>query len=306
LLAESATTLGKGKVDLAFGASRFKYDRIDGQELDNIVLEFPHEDCCTFNGNIPTLVPDGQLSGFETDQVRVNLDIDLKYQVYAFFANFGLTERWDIGVVVPVVSVDARASAVASVENISGVGGVHSFFGQENLRFSSSGGSKTGLGDVVVRTKLNVVRDAGGTPDIALLAQVTAPTGDEENLLGTGEARYKAGVIASKRYGAFGPHLNVAYEVVGGDNDALDNITYAAGFDVRVSPQFTAGFDLIGRHNPDQEQIDTTVLDAALSAKWNPFSGINAPLNAYVIVPVNRDHGLRSDLVYGIGIDFVL
>ena len=66
------------------------------------------------------------------------------------------------------------------------------------------------------------------------------------------------------------------------------------------------GLDLLGRYNPDQEAVDTTVLDVALSAKWNPFKAANAPFNAYVIVPANRDHGLRSDVVYGIGIDIVL
>ena len=112
----------------------------------------------------------------------------------------------------------------------------------------------------------------GGAPDLSFLAQVTAATGDEKNLLGTGETRYKAGLIASKRYGAFGPHLNVAYETSTGE-DFLDNITYAAGFDVRISPKFTAGLDVLGRHNPDQEAVDSTVLDVALSAKWNPFKG---------------------------------
>lgn len=304
LLAESATTLGKGKVDLAFGVSRFKYDRIDGQDLDHIVLDFPHEDCCSFQNGIQRPPPDGVLSGFETDLVRVNLDIDLEYDVFAFFANYGLTDRWDVGIVVPVLSVDARAHAHAEVESISGATGVHSFFGQDELQNSSTGGSKTGIGDIVVRTKYNFLRDHGAVPDLALLAQVTAPTGDEKNLLGTGETRYKAGLIASKRYGAFGPHLNVAYEASTGP-DYLDNLTYAAGFDVRTSPKFTAGLDLLGRYNPDQEQVDNTVLDAALSAKWNPFSAANAPLNAYVIVPVNGDHGLRSDVVYGVGIDIV-
>ena len=115
LLAESATTLGKGKINLAFGASRFKYDRIDGQELDNIVLDFPHEDCCSFQGGIQRPPPDGVLSGFETDLVRVTLDIDLEYDVFAFFANYGLTDRWDVGIVVPVISVDANARAHAEV-----------------------------------------------------------------------------------------------------------------------------------------------------------------------------------------------
>lgn len=304
LLAESATTLGKGKIDLAFGASRFKYDRIDGQELDHIVLDFPHEDCCSFQGGIQRPPADGVISGFETDLVRVTLDIDLEYSVYAFFANYGLTDRWDVGIVVPVISVDANARAHAEVVPVSGTT-VHSFFGQDELQNSSTGGTKTGIGDVVVRTKYNFLRDAGGAPDLSFLAQVTAATGDEKDLLGTGETRYKAGLIASKRYGAFGPHMNVAYETSTGE-DFLDNVTYAAGFDVRFSPKFTAGLDALGRHNPDQDAVDRTVLDVALSAKWNPFSAVNAPLNAYVIVPANRDHGLRSDVVYGVGIDIVL
>lgn len=305
LLAESATTLGKGKINLAFGASRFKYDKIDGQDLNHIVLDFPHEDCCSVQNGIQRPPPDGVLSGFETDLVRVNLDIDLEYDVFAFFANYGLTDRWDVGIVVPVINVDATAHGHAEIVSVSGVAGIHSFSGQDELQNSSTGGSETGIGDVVVRTKYNFLRDHGAAPDLAFLAQVTAPTGDEKNLLGTGETRYKAGFIASKRYGAFGPHLNVAYETSTGE-DFLDNLSYAAGFDVRVSPKFTAGLDLLGRYNPDQEQVDTTVLDAALSAKWNPFNSVNAPLNAYVIVPVNGDHGLRSDLVYGIGIDVVL
>lgn len=304
LLAESATTLGKGKIDLAFGASRFKYDRIDGQELDHIVLDFPHEDCCSFQGGIQRPPPDGVISGFETDLVRVTLDIDLEYSVYAFFANYGLTDRWDVGIVVPVISVDANARAHAEVVPVSGTT-VHSFFGQDELQNSSTGGTKTGIGDVVVRTKYNFLRDAGGAPDLSFLAQVTAATGDEKDLLGTGETRYKAGLIASKRYGAFGPHMNVAYETSTGE-DFLDNVTYAAGFDVRFSPKFTAGLDALGRYNPDQDAVDRTVLDVALSAKWNPFRAANAPLNAYVIVPANRDHGLRSDVVYGVGIDIVL
>ena len=307
LLAESATTLGKGKIDLAFGVSQFKYDRIDGQELDNIVLDFPHEDCCALQGGVLRPPP-----GWSADRLRKRSgtsqysNIDLEYDVFAFFANYGLTDRWDIGIVLPILSVDAHAQAHAEIVSISGVQGIHSFLGQDELANSSTGGTETGIGDVVLRTKYNFVRDEGAIPDLALLAQVTAPTGDEDNLLGTGEARYKAGLIASKRYGAWGPHLNVAYEYVTGDDDSLDNLSYAAGVDVRVSPKFTAGLDFLGRYNPDQETIDTTVLDAALSAKWNPFKGFNAPLNAYVIVPVNKDHGLRSDLVYGIGIDVVL
>jgi len=306
LLAESATTLGKGKINLAFGASRFKYDKIDGQDLDNIVLDFPHEDCCSFQNGIQRPPPDGVLSGFETDVVRVNLNIELAYDVFALFANYGITDRWDVGVVLPVLSVDASAKAHAEIISNSGVAGIHSFLGQDELQNSQTGGSETGIGDAVLRTKYNFVRDHGAAPDLSMLVQVTGPSGDEDKLLGTGEWRYKAGLIASKRYGAFGPHLNVAYETTASGAKSLDNYTYAAGFDWRMTPTFTAGLDLLGRYNPDQETVGNDVRDVALSAKWNPFSSANAPLNAYVIVPANPDHGLRSDVVWGVGIDIVL
>jgi len=114
-----------------------------------------------------------------------------------------------------------------------------------------------------------------------------------------------SGVIASKHFGAVGSHLNLAYEMTSGAK-VQDNMTYAAGVDLRASSRFTVGADFLGRWNPDQDEIGSNVVDFALSAKWNPFTGMNAPFNAYIIVPVNKDQGLRSDLVYGVGFDFVL
>jgi hypothetical protein len=205
---------------------------------------------------------------------------------------------------VPVIRAEARANAHAEVLAISG-SNIHSFQGQTALQNSMTGGTKTGVGDIIVRTKYNLIRDADAAPDLAVLAQVTAPTGDEDNLLGTGETKYKAGVIASKNVGTLGSHLNLAYEMTSGAK-VQDNMTYAAGVDLRASSRFTIGADFLGRWNPDQDEISSNVVDFALSAKWNPYSGMNAPFNAYIIVPVNKDQGLRADLVYGVGFDFVL
>lgn len=303
LLAESARTLGKGKIDLAFGYSRIKYDRLDGQDLDNYLLDLHHNDCC--GSGSPQIPPgDGTFTGFENDEVEVRIKTRLAFDVFGLFANYGVTDRWDVGIVVPVIRAEARADAHAEVRAISG-SNIHSFQGQTGLQDSHTGGTKTGVGDVILRTKYSLIRDAGSAPDLALLAQVTTPTGDEDNLLGTGETKYKAGAIASKNFGGVGSHVNLAYEMTTGDK-VQDNMTYAAGVDLRASSRFTVGADLLGRWNPDQEEIGSNVLDFALSGKWNPFTGINAPLNAFVIVPINKDHGLRSDVVYGVGFDFVL
>lgn len=303
LLVESARTLGKGKIDLAFGYSHIKYDRLDGRQLDNYVLDLHHTDCCTA-GNPTVPPPDGEITGFENDQIEVRIRTKLNFDVFGLFANYGITDRWDVGVVVPIIRAEARASAHAEVLQISG-SPIHSFQGQTELQDSNTGGTKTGVGDVIVRTKYNLLRDSGNTPDLAVLAQVTAPTGDEDNLLGTGETKYKAGLITSKNFGTVGTHMNLAYEMTSGPK-VQDNMTYAAGVDLRASSNFTVGGDFLGRWNPDQDEIGSNVVDFAISAKWNPFKGVNAPFNAYVIVPVNKDQGLRSDFVYGVGFDFVL
>ncbi len=306
LLVESAMTLGKGKVDLAFSYSHIKYDRLDGKELGSYVLDLHHNDCCLATGapDPVTRTGDGQLTGFENDEIEVRIRTKLNFDVFGLFANYGITDRWDVGVVLPIIRVEARADAHAEVLPISG-SNIHSFQGQTELQDSTTGGTKTGVGDAIVRTKYNLIRDAGAAPDLALLAQVTAPTGDEDNLLGTGETKYKAGVIASKNFGTLGSHLNLAYEMTSGP-DVQDNMTYAAGVDLRATSNFTIGGDFLGRWNPEQEKIGSNVVDFALSAKWNPFTGMNAPFNAYVIVPVNKDQGLRSDVVYGVGFDIVL
>jgi hypothetical protein len=303
LLVESARTLGKGKIDLAFGYSHIKYDRLDGRDLGNYKLDLHHNDCCTA-GSPEVPPPDGAISGFEQDEVEVRIRTKLNFDVFGLFANYGITDRWDVGVVVPIIRAEARANAHAEVLAISG-STIHSFQGQTELQDSETGGTKTGVGDVIIRTKYSLLRDAGTAPDLAILAQVTTPTGDEDNLLGTGETKYKAGVIASKNFGTIGSHLNLAYEMTTGPS-VQDNMTYAAGVDIRANSNFTVGGDFIGRWNPDQDEIGSNVVDFALSAKWNPFSGINAPLNAYVIVPVNKDQGLRADVVYGVGFDFLL
>jgi len=182
---------------------------------------------------------------------------------------------------------------------------VHSFELDESARFSETGGKETGLGDVILRSKYHLMQDDAGAPfDFSMLGQVTFATGDEDDLLGTGETKYRAMLIASKTLGRVTPHVNVAYEVAGSNAD-LENFTYAVGFDARVSNRVTVALELLGRSNPHVDAIGNDVVDAAFAVKFNPFDRYNLPLNAFVSVPVNDD-GLRSDAIWGLGFDLIL
>ncbi len=307
LLVERARTIGKGRLSFGLSYSSQDFDELDGDDLDDIRVTLIHQDCCAV-GPPPIPPPDGQLTGFEQDTIILDIDLNVKQEVWALSANYGVTDNWDVGLIVPVVTVEAEAFSEATII-LAGAGSlfagnpVHTFSTDPSARFSSTGGEETGLGDVILRTKYNFSRDNTGW-DMAVLGQVTLPTGDEDDLLGTGETKFRAMFIASKTYGRFTPHINLAYEVATSISE-LENYTYAIGFDARISPRFTGGVDVIGRSNPHVELIGKDIIDLAFSAKWNPFDNRNAPLSAFVSFPLNDD-GLRSDVFWGVGIDFIL
>ncbi|MFT4563799.1 MAG: hypothetical protein ACI9BW_003559 [Gammaproteobacteria bacterium] len=296
LLSERATTLGANKLNVSFSYTRVDFSRFEGTDLDSFSFELPHIDV----NNDGILGPPGSL--VELDTVTAFVDITLEQDIYALFGNYGLTDYWDVGIVIPVIRVEARANAFATVTDITG-GNVHTFLGAIDEPQSSSGGAETGFGDVILRTKYNFMNGHAALPDMAITAQLTLPTGDEDNLLGTGHAKLRGQFIASKKFGDLTPHVNVSYEETTGI-DRFDNLSYAAGFDWRVSAPLTVAADVMGRYNPDLKTVSNHIVDVGLAAKWNPFNHHEAPLNAYVILPVNKDSGLRADVIWGLGIEY--
>ena len=302
LLSERGTSLGKGKLNVGFSFSRVDFDSFEGTDLSKLTLDFLHDDCCT-GDPITGPGPDGILGGFEKDVVRVHINLTLNEDVYAFYGNYGVTNNLDVGMIVPVISVEARANAQAEViENYMPGSNIHTFAGAPDQAISSTGGSKTGVGDIILRAKYTFAPMAD-MPSMAVLGQITTPTGDEKNLLGSGEAKFKGMFIASRRFKGITPHVNLAYEVTTGDN-VQDNLTYAIGADARMSPIFTVAADILGRYNPHQHEIGNHLVDLAFAVKWNPFKQFNAPFNAYVVIPLNSDEGLRSDVIWGLGVDY--
>jgi len=179
LLAERATTLGKGRLNIAFGYSQQDFSELDGQDLSKLQIQLIHQDCCAV-GPPPIPPADGVRTGFEQDTIQLDVDIKLKQQVYALFGNYGVSDRWDVGIVVPVVSVDATATSIASVNLANPNGGstiggapVHSFELDPSLAISRTGGSKTGIGDVILRSKYNFLRSSDNGVDLSMLGQVT-------------------------------------------------------------------------------------------------------------------------------------
>ena len=116
LVSERAPTIGRLKVNVGASYTEAIYSQFEGTDLDNVELQFAHIDCCFGPG----------LSGFEQDQVGVNIDLEIEQRVAALRATLGLTDHWDIGLLVPYVWNRLEADAVGFVIDNSGSGSIAS------------------------------------------------------------------------------------------------------------------------------------------------------------------------------------
>ena len=213
LFAERALTIGRDRGSLGVGYQRSSYDTFEGKDLRqrDITFHIEHIDCCGSGG---TTAPDGSRlnPAFEGDIIEAALALRLTTQTVVLYATYGLTDRLDFGVAVPLVSIDMDASIRARIERLATAANptLHQFDGENpDERTFTSFASATGLGDIAVRAKYNFVRTRGIA--VAAAVDIRTPTGDESNLLGTGAVQTKVFGIVSSSIGRMAPHLNVGY-----------------------------------------------------------------------------------------------
>ena len=275
ILSERATTLGAKRLNVGFSYNRIDFKRFEGADLDDLTIFFDHDDI----NSDGILGPPG-CDCAELDKVRVNLDIELVQDVYSIYGTFGVLKNLDIGVAIPFLHVDLKASASAEVDrrHTNSIN-IHNFAEPpdtvvgEDSRTSSVKGSATGIGDVLLRGKYNFLRGEEWRPNLAVLGQVKFPTGDEDDLLGTGDWRGMPMLIADKTYGRVSPHVNLGFEIVGGKSD-LNNLTYFIGADVRLHERATTVIDLLGRWEPSGDGVGDNLLDIAIGGKFNVYRSL--------------------------------
>ena len=128
-----------------------------------------------------------------------------------------------------------------------------------------------------MRAKYNFLRTS--TSALAAALDLRLPTGDEDELLGTGATQTKLLFVASGEYGRFSPHVNFGYTFSNGetseeatsfdldpvtvraqhhsgrvalapnaiDLSVPDEVNYTLGFSVAATSKVTVGFDMYGR-----------------------------------------------------------
>jgi len=321
ILAERAETIGKNRVNIGFSYQHFGFDTLEGRDLSSVPAVFRHEDLA--NLDLP----------FEQDVITTTSNIDLTVDEFTLFATYGLTDSVDLSVALPIVRSDLNVQSTADIQRVgSGTASdIHRFAetgGPENTW--TIGGTASGLGDIQLRGKATVFRWENG--GVAVAADLRLPTGDEENLLGSGAVGVKPFAAVSLKYGIFSPHVNLGYQwngdsklagdvIAGTKGDLPDQFLFTGGVDVGIHPKVTVAFDLLTQRIIDSQRITWTsvtagnqsyqdfdfrtgsfnIVNGAAGVKLNPVRQLLVDLS--VIFAIDND-GLRDDATPLVGVSY--
>jgi hypothetical protein len=278
VLTERGETIGRHKIFFGATFQRFRFNKLDNVPLHNFPAVFSHQEG---TGKSPTGATVDE--PFETQFISTQNSIDLKVNQFTLFGTFGITDRIDVSVAVPLLQIGFNVTSNATIERTLGtepLGFVHGTFVPccssgppfahffdpnnpatsithtfsnglppsqitDNLYGDPSKNNAAGIGDVVFRLKGTVYRDERFR--LALLTDFRAPTGDEKNFLGSGAVGIKPSLAMSIRTGRLTPHVNAGYQW-NGSSSLAGNILDGTKSKLPAFAFFSVGTDIgLGR-----------------------------------------------------------
>jgi outer membrane putative beta-barrel porin/alpha-amylase len=282
ILTERAETIGKHKLFVGVSYQFFDFNKVDGVNLKKFGTVFEHEDVPPCKGTLTStgcnpLLPNNGDPLLENDIVDTANNISLKVHQITAVATFGLTDRLDVSVAVPILDVRMGVSSDATIFSFEPADPVnipdgnhqdHQFVdpapginvGHETViapdhALFYTARSASGIGDVIFRGKFQVLKKEKA--GLAVGLDLHAPTGDEKNFLGSGAWGARP-FVAFSYAGRIEPRATFGYQrngdsILAGNittftKDHLpDVLTYSFGADAGITRRFSVSGDFIGQ-----------------------------------------------------------
>ncbi len=268
IVAETAPTLGKGKLNIGFNYTYLNFSSFRGLPLKDMRFTFFHEDHETEFPYDPDESEEGSLGipGFESDNIDFFLNLETNASIFVMFITAGITSYLDLSVAAPIININLSGNAKAVINSFTYghlnpnrpefEGAAHRFNDdplnpvlQANQPYSVSA---NGLGDIAVRLKYNFLRGSG--LNSAILLDTRIPTGDEKDFLGTGKMVTRILGIFSSKFGDFTPHLNIGYVRRNAELDS-DELEFRLGFDQKIGKGLTFAIDFLGSIDLNDDEL---------------------------------------------------
>jgi hypothetical protein len=286
---ERALTSGRNQMSVGATFRYSQFDRLDGNDLRT--------------GDFVTTATQFRDEPAPFDVETLALRIDTR--TVTAFANYGVSDRVDIGAALPIVSMRLAGERV------------NTYRGQ-TIPQAAATATTTGVADMAITARAHLL--GGRASGLTAGAELRLPTGREEDLLGTGEPAIRLLAIGSLEGTRASAHLNGGYSWGGISRQA----SYSAAVTVAASERFTLVGEFLGRWieglgqirqvtapHPNSLGVDTirllptaagtTTGMAVAGFKWNV--GGRWLVNANVLLPVT-DRGLRARAVPAIALDY--
>ena len=307
ILADRGETIGRGQIAFGLNFQYFSFDHLDGVPFTEVPAVFRHDDYKSSPGR--------------SDVISTLNTINATVGQTTAALTYGITDRIDISAAIPIISTSLSLLSNATIQRVGtgtntkthyfidptapdGRGATHQFY---------TAGSASGLGDVLVRAKGTLMKEGGRA--LAAGLDVRFPSGDEENLLGSGAAGLRPFVAFSASTGAVAPHVNVAYQwngksLLAGDvaerrkADLPDQFVYALGSDFSVNSRFSLVLDLLGQRVINSPRISTFPFTAT-----GPFGSValeDVTFNSTSYWTSNGSIGVKANLAPRLLINFNL
>lgn len=261
--AERSLTAGRAKVSIGANWVYTSYDSLGGYSLND------NELALTKN-----------ISSAQLPRVAsTTLNVRLKTHTVAAFGQVGITDNFDVGVLVPWVRVDLAADGLYL-----------GLSGTTEGRLTVPRARAWGMGDMGIFGKYLLWRQGEG--GIAAAFDLRLPTGDRDALRGLDVTRTTAALVWSKG-GRVSPHANVGFEFwskevpvsVTGDVSIRHQIKYAAGVEIDAHPQLTLLVDFVGRQLRGGGKLAYQTFGSAATGTVDALVGQSEGINSFSVVP---------------------
>jgi hypothetical protein len=320
ILTDRAQTVGKRRLFIGVTASQFVFTDVDGLSLKSLPFAFV---ATAYQPGTNTVVS----NTYTTEQTN------LRFKINQFIAvgTYGLTNRVDMSVIVPVEYVSLGATTQHSTSYT-----VNSqnqlVLGPYSNPDSYSAGTASGVGDIIVNGKGEIW--AGERATVAVGMNLRTPSGDDLNLLGSGAWGFTPYVVYSY-LAKLSPHAKIGYEwntktelnnpngASAGNKVLPGGMQYDFGADWAMSRKATLAADILGSQFLNTPELiegtvsvsgvstplpasgsgitSYTINNGSVGVKWNPVRNLVLSVNGLFQL---RNTGLRSRPTPLVGISY--